>query len=78
MTKIKDKVKHELTAYDRCDRCSAQGYVKARGINGELIFCGHHYAKAQDKIGQWAFEVIDEREMAKCSCSSCNQTLTNK
>ena len=61
-TKEKVEVKYELTALDRCDRCSSQAYVKATGVNGELLFCGHHFAKVEKKISEWAFEIIDERE----------------
>ena len=33
----------ELTAADRCDRCGAQAYVRARLADGlELHFCAHH------------------------------------
>jgi hypothetical protein len=32
----------ELTAEDRCDRCSARALVRATLTNGELYFCGHH------------------------------------
>jgi len=62
MTKLKEEIKYQLTALDRCDRCEAQAYVKASGVNGELLFCGHHYKKAESKINEWAFEIIDERE----------------
>lgn len=32
-----------LNAADRCDRCSAQAYVRARlHSGGELLFCAHH------------------------------------
>ncbi|MFL6177567.1 MAG: hypothetical protein ACJ715_13020 [Ornithinibacter sp.] len=32
-----------LTAADRCDRCSAQAYVRATlHGGGELLFCAHH------------------------------------
>lgn len=64
MTKIKEKekVQYVLTALDRCDRCQSQAYVKADGVNGELFFCGHHYAKVEKVIGQWAYEIIDERD----------------
>jgi hypothetical protein len=32
-----------LTATDRCDRCSAQAYVRATLPTGaDLLFCGHH------------------------------------
>lgn len=54
-----------LTAFDRCDAggCDAQAYVNVRGVNGELFFCSHHYQKAdQEKLQEFAFEIIDERE----------------
>lgn len=62
MTKIKEKVQYLLTAVDRCDRCSAQAYVKATGVSGELYFCGHHFAGMEEALSKWAFEIIDERE----------------
>ena len=35
--------KAALTAADRCDRCSAQAYVRATlHAGGELLFCAHH------------------------------------
>ena len=44
----------ELTATDRCDRCGAQAYIRARLVSGgELLFCAHHgrqhLAALQDK-----------------------------
>jgi hypothetical protein len=30
--------------------------------NGELMFCGHHYIKNQEKLNNQAYEIIDERE----------------
>jgi hypothetical protein len=59
-----------LTALDRCDaqNCSAQAYVSAKGVSGELMFCGHHYettinrAGGYDRMMKFAFEIIDERE----------------
>lgn len=64
MAKIKEKekieVKYELTTLDRCDRCNAQAWVKAKGVNGELLFCSHHYNKVKNSISTWAYEVIDE------------------
>ena len=66
MAKVKEKqnqeTKYILTALDRCDRCGAQAWVKVSGVNGELFFCGHHYNKAEKKIKEWAFEIVDERE----------------
>jgi hypothetical protein len=59
-----------LTANDRCDSkdCSAQAYVKATGVTGELLFCSHHYegvvnnAVGYDKMMKFAYEILDERE----------------
>lgn len=52
-----------LSVADRCDSCGAQAYVQVRGISGELMFCGHHYDKANgEKLSAFAFETIDERE----------------
>lgn len=58
-----------LDARDRCDRCSAQAYVKVLGKNNtDLLFCGHHYDKAMsnavgyDNMMKYMESVIDERE----------------
>lgn len=53
---------YQLTAFDRCDRCGVQAWVKASGVNGQLLFCSHHYNKSKEKIQEWAYEIIDERE----------------
>jgi hypothetical protein len=62
MTQTTEKIQYQLTALDRCDRCSAQAYVKAVGVSGELYFCGHHFAGMEEGLSKWAFEIIDERE----------------
>ncbi len=67
MTEVKEWV---LTANDRCDAadCGAQAYVKATGVTGALLFCGHHYEKVvnnavgYDKMMKFAYEIVDERE----------------
>lgn len=67
MTETKEYV---LTANDRCDaqQCGAQAYIKATGVSGELLFCGHHYEKivnnavGYDKMMKFAYEIVDERE----------------
>ena len=58
-----------LNANDRCDSgCNAQAYVWAKGLDGDLLFCAHHYeeimsnAVGYDKMMKFAIEVIDERE----------------
>ena len=36
-------MEHTMTAADRCDRCGAKAYVRARlHAGGELLFCAHH------------------------------------
>ena len=62
MTELDDKT-WTLTALDRCDACDAQALVHIKGVNGELMFCGHHYNNAnKEKLEAFAFEIIDERE----------------
>lgn len=51
-----------LTALDRCDSCGAQAFVWVNGVSGDLLFCAHHFSKWEDKIREFAFEVVDERE----------------
>jgi hypothetical protein len=58
-----------LNANDRCDsECAAQAYVYVKGLDGDLLFCAHHYEKIMtDPVGYkkmmaFAIEVIDERE----------------
>ena len=40
-----------LNAFDRCDRCGAQAFVRAvlRG-GSELLFCRHHARKHEDRL----------------------------
>ena len=50
-----------LTAYDRCDRCGAQAYVRVTlPTGGTLIFCGHHAKKHEEKLKMIATEYVDE------------------
>jgi hypothetical protein len=58
---ITEKVEYLLTALDRCDRCSAQAWVIAKGVNGELFFCAHHFDKFSEKLTEWAYDIVDER-----------------
>ena len=69
MTTITPNVKeYLLTLNDRCDRCNAQAYVKAVGLDGDRLFCAHHYNKivdnavGYDKIMKFAINIIDERD----------------
>lgn len=58
----------QLNLSDRCDRCSAQAFVKVVGVTGDLLFCAHHYNKIMDNaVGydammKFAYEIVDERE----------------
>jgi hypothetical protein len=54
----------ELTAADRCDRCGAQAFVRARLASGaQLLFCAHHGRhfeaglRAVDADIQWSLEI---------------------
>ena len=57
-----------LKATDRCDSCAAEALVKVTGLNGDLMFCGHHYNKIMDnpegyaKMMAFMLTIIDERE----------------
>lgn len=70
MQVTKDKIEWTLTAVDRCDagNCSAQAFVRAVGVNGELLFCSHHYNKivdnavGYDRLSKFAYQIIDERD----------------
>lgn len=57
-----------LSPLDRCDSCSAEALVKVTGLNGDLMFCGHHYNTIMDnpvgykKMMSFMITVLDERE----------------
>jgi hypothetical protein len=57
----KEQVEYKLTAHDRCDRCQAQAYVSASGVNGELFFCSHHFNKYSEELVKWSYDIVDER-----------------
>jgi hypothetical protein len=49
-----------LSAADRCDRCGAQAYMRARlHAGGELLFCAHHGRQHLPKLREHA-EIDDE------------------
>jgi hypothetical protein len=51
-----------LTAADRCDRCGAQAYLRARlPSGGELLFCAHHGQAHEAKLREMALDIQDER-----------------
>ena len=57
-----------LSPKDRCDSCGAEALVQITGLNGDLMFCGHHYNKIMDSADgyknmmSFAITIIDERE----------------
>ena len=52
-----------LTAADRCDRCGAQAYVRARlTTGGELLFCAHHGREHLPKLQDLSIEIEDETD----------------
>ena len=59
---IVEEKEYVLNAIDRCDQCYAEALVLVKGVTGELMFCGHHYAKNESAISKFAYEVIDERD----------------
>ena len=52
-----------LTAADRCDRCSAQAYVRATlHAGGELLFCAHHGREHLPKLQDMSTNIQDETD----------------
>ncbi len=50
-----------LTAMDRCDRCSAQAYVRVLLPSRlELMFCAHHNRQHASALAKVAAEIQDE------------------
>jgi hypothetical protein len=49
-----------LKATDRCDRCQSQAYFWVNGVAGDLLFCRHHFFKYEEKLREYAFEIVDE------------------
>jgi hypothetical protein len=50
----------ELTAADRCDRCSAQARVRAiMPGGGDLVFCNHHAKQYEEHLRKVAVRVIE-------------------
>lgn len=50
-----------LTALDRCDRCSAQAYVRYDLKGLDLLLCAHHKREHHDALlGKGAVVLTDE------------------
>lgn len=62
---VEEKQEYVLSPLNRCDQCSAEALVLVKGVTGELMFCGHHYAKNEKALSTFAYETIDERDKLK-------------
>ena len=52
-----------INAWDRCDCCGAQAYVRAvLPSSRELVFCAHHYRQHAPALAKVAVEIRDELE----------------
>ena len=69
--------KVELKVSDRCDRCGAQAFVLVQGVNGELMFCGHHYAKNEKALANFAFNVFDHRDRINSKPSPASELVSD-
>jgi hypothetical protein len=64
----KDVKEWVLRPTDRCDSCAAEALVQVTGLNGDLLFCGHHYNKIMNnaegykKMMSFMITLIDERD----------------
>ena len=67
-----EKTKRVLNLQDRCDSCNAQAFILVKLLTGELLFCGHHYNKHQDKLNSQAYEIVDERSYINEKSESSN------
>jgi hypothetical protein len=53
----------ELTAEDRCDKCSARAAVRATLLTGQLYFCGHHARELGYTLVQKSISVYDPEKV---------------
>ena len=50
----------DLNKWIGCDQCgSAQALYLVKLMDGELAFCGHHYAKNKEALDKVAYEIVD-------------------
>lgn len=61
--------KAKLTKSDRCDAdCPAQAQVMVVGLEGDLLFCAHHYNKimseesSREAMESFAIETIKQED----------------
>ena len=62
---------HSLSAADRCDRCGARAYIRARlRSGGELYFCAHHGRQHLPSLVGQASEIHDESDQLTADLSA--------
>jgi hypothetical protein len=67
-----------MTERLNCDKCvTAKAMYQAKGLAGDLFFCGHHYNEFKEGLDKWSYEVVeldkieeDTREKAEISGST--------
>jgi hypothetical protein len=43
-----------------CDKCvTAQALFVAKGLAGELYFCGHHFHEFAEALDKWSYEIVE-------------------
>ena len=43
-----------------CDKSeTAQALYQAKGLAGDLFFCGHHYNEFKDALDKWSYEIVE-------------------
>ena len=50
ITTVDSAHERELNAFDRCDSCGAQAYIRVVLSTGELLFCAHHANAHKEKL----------------------------
>ena len=60
MSMMVEEKSNVLNASDRCDRCPSQAFYWVNGVSGDLLFCRHHFFKYEEKLREYAFEIVDE------------------
>lgn len=48
-----------MSEWIKCDQCPAQAKWLAKGLSGDLYFCGHHYNNNSGALAKWAYEMIE-------------------
>lgn len=49
-----------MTERLNCDKCvTAKAMYQAKGLAGDLFFCGHHYNEFKEALDKWSYEVVE-------------------